>query len=230
MVQFFKIFTSTLGKKIFMGLSGLALSGFIVVHLVGNLTLFSPDKDPFNKYAHFLQRLGTLIYFAEFILTSIFLVHFGYAIYVQIGNWKARPKNYAVSKNADHTSRKSWASVTMIWTGLIIIVFTVLHLFHFKFGEVIMYTTKDGMVIRDLYTVVYQYFSNIWNVIIYVIVMVLLGYHTSHGVWSAFQSLGLSGQRFTRLAQGFGYLFAVAMAFGFVLLPVLIFFMTGGTL
>ena len=76
MVQFSKIFTSTLGKKIFMGLSGLALSGFIVVHLVGNLTLFSADKDPFNKYAHFLQSLGTLIYFAEFILASIFLVHF----------------------------------------------------------------------------------------------------------------------------------------------------------
>ena len=229
MVQFTKVLVSTLGKKIFMAISGLALSGFIVVHLVGNLTLFLPDKDPFNKYAHFLQSLGTLIYLAEFILASIFLIHFFYAIYVTLGNWRARPKKYTMTTNAGHTSRKSWASVTMIWVGLIIIVFTVLHLFHFKFGEIIMYTAKDGTVIRDLYSVVYQYFSNIWNVIFYIVVMVLLGYHVSHGVWSAFQSLGISGPRFTRFAQAFGYVFAVVMGFGFVLLPVVIFFISGGS-
>ena len=229
MVQFTKVFVSTLGKKIFMGLSGLALSGFIVVHLVGNLTLLLPDKDPFNQYAHFLQSLGTLIYFAEFILAGIFLIHFFYAVYVTLCNWSARPKKYTMTTNARHTSRKSWASVTMIWVGLIIIVFTVLHLFHFKYGEIIMYTAKDGTVIRDLYSVVYQYFSNIWNVIIYIVVMVLLGYHVSHGVWSAFQSLGISGPRFTRFIQAFGYVFAVVMGFGFVLLPVVIFFISGGS-
>jgi succinate dehydrogenase / fumarate reductase cytochrome b subunit len=116
----------------------------------------------------------------------------------------------------------------MIWTGLVIIVFTVLHLLHFKFGTEIMYTTKDGMVIRDLYTIVYQFFGNIWNVVFYIVVMILLGFHVSHGLWSAFQSLGISGQRFTRLAQGFGYAFAVVMGFGFVLLPVVIFLISGG--
>jgi succinate dehydrogenase / fumarate reductase cytochrome b subunit len=229
MVQFSKVLISTLGKKIFMGISGLALSGFIVVHLVGNLTLLNPDKDPFNKYAHFLSSLGTLLYFAEFMLAAIFLIHFFYAIYVTLGNWSARPQNYKLVKNAKHTSRKSWASVTMIWTGLVIIVFTVLHLLHFKYGAVFMYTTKDGMVIRDLYTLVYQFFGNIWNVVFYIVVMVLLGFHTSHGVWSAFQSLGISGQRFTRLAQGLGYVFAVVMGFGFVLLPIVIFFISGGS-
>jgi succinate dehydrogenase / fumarate reductase cytochrome b subunit len=229
MVQFIKLFTSTLGKKIFMGLTGLALSGFIVIHLIGNLTLLLPDKDPFNMYAHFLMSLGALLYFAEFLLAGVFLVHFFYALFTTLGNWSARPNRYAVTKSAGHTSRKSWASVTMIWTGLVIIVFTVLHLLHFKFGEVIMYTTKDGMVIRDLYTVVYQYFANIWNVLFYIVVMVLLGYHTSHGVWSAFQSLGISGPRFTRFAQVFGYIFAVVMGFGFVLLPAVIFFISGGS-
>lgn len=230
MVEFKRVFSSSLGKKIFMGLSGLALSGFIVVHLIGNIALLYADKDPFNKYAHFLQSLGVLLYLAEFGLAAIFLVHFFYGIYVTIDNWRARPKGYARVTNAGHTSKKTWASVSMIYTGLIIIAFTVLHLLHFKYGEIIMYTTADGAYIRDLYVVVYQYFGNIWNVVFYIIVMCLIGVHTSHGVWSAFQSLGINGQRFTRFAQAFGYVFAVVMAFGFVLLPVIIFYMSGGRL
>ena len=228
MVQFNKVFISTLGKKLFMGLSGLALSGFIVVHLIGNIALLYTDKDPFNKYAHFLQSLGVLLYIAEIGLAAIFLIHFFYGVYITLDNWRARPQGYAQVTNARHTSRKTWSSVSMIWTGLIIIVFTILHLLHFKYGEIIMYTTADGAVIRDLFTLVYQYFSDIWNVIVYIIVMCLIGVHTSHGVWSAFQSLGINGQRFTRLAQAFGYVFAVVMACGFVLLPMVIFFISGG--
>ena len=221
---------SSLGKKIFMGITGLTLSGFIVVHLIGNLALLNPDKDPFNKYAHFLQNLGTALYVAEFFLVAIFLIHFFYAIFVKVECWLARPKRYSIVKNAGHTSKKTYFSTTMIWTGLVIITFTVLHLIHFKYGEVIMYTTKDGMVIRDLYTLVYSFFSNIWNVIFYVVVMILLGFHVSHGFWSAFQSLGISGARFTKLAQQFGYVFAVIMGVGFLFLPVWIFIEAGGLL
>jgi succinate dehydrogenase / fumarate reductase cytochrome b subunit len=221
---------SSLGKKIFMGITGLSLSGFVVVHLIGNLTLLNPDKDPFNEYAHFLQGLGSIIYIAELILAAIFLIHFFYAVLVKIESWRARPKRYTLVTSAGYTSKKTLASTTMIWTGLIIIIFTVLHLLHFKYGEIIMYTTKDGVIIRDLYTIVYQFFSNIWNVIFYVLVMTLLGFHVSHGVWSAFQSLGISGQRFTRFAQGFGYVFAVIMGAGFLFLPIWIFIGSGGTL
>jgi len=211
-----------------MGITGLSLSGFIVIHLAGNLALLNPDKDIYNKYAHFLLSLGTLLYVAEFILASVFLIHFFYAVYTQIGNWLARPKRYAVVTNAGDTSHKNIASTTMIWTGLVIIVFTILHLLHFKYGEVVMYTTRDGMVIRDLYTLVYQFFSNIWNVVFYVVVMTLLGFHVSHGLWSAFQSLGISGARFTKFVQRFGYVFAVLMGGGFLLLPVWIFILSGG--
>jgi succinate dehydrogenase / fumarate reductase cytochrome b subunit len=220
---------SSLGKKIFMGISGLLLCGFVVVHLIGNLTLLIPDKDPFNKYSHFLtQELGTLIYVAEFILAAIFIIHFIYAIIVQIGNWKARPKRYNTVKWAKHTSKKSIGSATMIYTGIVIITFLIWHLLHFKFGEVIMYTTADGKVIRDLYTIVYQFYGNIINVGLYVLVMVLLGFHLSHGFWSAFQSLGLSGKRFTPLVYSVGTVFAVIMAIGFVFLPAWIFIITGG--
>ena len=216
------VFTS-IGKKIFMALTGLVLSGFIVVHLIGNIALLYPDKDPFNKYAYFLASLGVLLYIAEFILASVFLVHFFYAVVITIGNWWARPSRYRVNRNAGHTSKKTIASTTMVYTGILIITFTVLHLLHFKFGEIAMYTTKDGLYIRDLYTIVYQFFSDIWNVSFYMAIMILLGFHVSHGFWSAFQSLGIHGVWFTRFVHGFGYLFAVIMGTGFLFLPIYIF-------
>jgi succinate dehydrogenase / fumarate reductase cytochrome b subunit len=220
---------SSLGKKIFMGFSGLMLCGFIVVHLIGNLTLLLPDKDQFNKYANFLTTgLGSIIYIAEFLLAAIFLVHFIYAILVTIDNWKARPEKYAMVKNAKHTSKKSFASRTMIYTGIVLIVFLIWHLLHFKFGEMIIYSTADGMVIRDLYIVVYQFYGSMVNVILYIVVMVLLGFHLSHGFWSAFQSLGLSGKLFTPLVYGVAGVFALLMAAGFIVLPVWIFISTGG--
>jgi succinate dehydrogenase / fumarate reductase cytochrome b subunit len=220
-------FTS-IGKKIFMAVSGLALSGFIIVHLTGNIALLYPDKDPFNKYANFLQGLGPLLYTAEIVLAAIFLIHFFYAVFITIGNWRARPGRYRVSCNAGHTSKKTIASTTMVYTGILIITFTVLHLLQFKYGAVIMYTTKDGIYIRDLYAVVHQFFGNIWNVVFYMIIMILLGFHLSHGFWSAFQSLGINGVWFTRFVYGFGYLFAVVMAAGFLLLPLYIFLNSGG--
>lgn len=220
---------SSVGKKIFMGLTGLSLCGFIVIHLIGNLTLLIPDPDPFNKYSHFLtEELGSVIYVAEAILAAVFLIHFIYALIVTFDNWKARPRGYKVTKNAGHTSKKSIASTTMIYTGVVVIVFLVWHLLHFKYGEIMITTTADGKVVRDLYTLVYQFYGNIINVGLYVLVMIMLGFHLSHGFWSAFQSLGLNGKRFTPVIYGVGSLFAVLMAIGFIFLPVWIFVITGG--
>jgi succinate dehydrogenase / fumarate reductase cytochrome b subunit len=220
---------SSVGKKIFMGLTGLSLCGFIVIHLIGNLTLLIPDPDPFNKYSHFLtEELGSVIYVAEAILAAVFLIHFIYALIVTFDNWKARPRGYKVTKNAGHTSKKSIASTTMIYTGVVVIVFLVWHLLHFKYGEIMITTTADGKVVRDLYTLVYQFYGNIINVGLYVLVMIMLGFHLSHGFWSAFQSLGLNGKRFTPVIYGAGSLFAVLMAIGFIFLPVWIFVITGG--
>jgi succinate dehydrogenase / fumarate reductase cytochrome b subunit len=230
-MQFSTVLSSSLGKKIFMGLTGLMLSGFILVHLIGNITLLSPDRDPFNKYAHFLTHgLGNFIYALEFGLAAVFLVHFIYAVWITLGNRSARPVKYAVVTNANGNSKKSIASITMIWTGVLIILFTVAHLFHFKFGEVIMYTTADGQYMRDLYATVYLFFGDIWNVTMYVIVMAALGFHVSHGVWSAFQSLGLSGKKFTPVVYGVSAVFAIAMAIGFIAFPVIVYVKVGGTL
>jgi succinate dehydrogenase / fumarate reductase cytochrome b subunit len=220
---------STIGKKIFMGLTGLLLCSFIVVHLIGNLALLNPDPDPFNKYSHFLtQDLGMAIYIVEALLAAVFLIHFIYAIIITLNNWRARPQGYKMTTGAGHTSRKNLSSSTMIYTGLVIITFLVWHLLHFKYGEIMMYTTADGKVIRDLYTLVYQFYGNTVNVILYMLVMTLLGFHLYHGFWSAFQSLGLNGKRFTPFIYAVGGIFAVVMAAGFLFLPLWIFVITGG--
>jgi len=229
MMRFSMSTYSSIGKKIFMGLSGLLLCGFIVFHLAGNLALLNPDPDPFNKYSYFLtHQLGSLIYVLEAMLAAVFLIHFIYAIIVTVNNWRARPQGYEVVTNANHTSRKNISSTTMIWTGAVIIVFLVWHLMHFKFGEMKMTTTADGQVLHDLYALVYQFYGNIVNVVLYVLVMALLGFHLFHGFWSAFQSLGLNGKRFTPFIYVVGSIFAVVMAVGFIFLPVWIYVITGG--
>ena len=156
-----------------------------------------------------------------------FLVHFIYGIFVQWINWRARPIGYKMVTNAKGASRKSIGSTTMIYTGIIIITFLVLHLRDLKYGEIIMYTNANGDVIRDLYVLTIQFFTNLWNVLLYVAVMILIGFHLSHGVWSAFQSLGANAPRFIHFMQIVGYLYAVVIAGGFIFIPVFI-YLTGG--
>lgn len=222
---------STLGKKIFMGLTGLLLCAYIVEHLIGNLQLLSSNRDPFNIYAHFLtQEIGAIIYVAEFLLAAVFVVHFIYAIMVTWENWKARPKGYSLVRWARHTSRRSVGSVTMIYTGIVVAAFVIWHLAHFKYGAVYMYTPQGyDHQIRDMYETVYRFYSNEVNVILYVLIMGLLGFHLSHGFWSAFQSLGLDGKRFTPVIYVIGSIFAVVMAVGFIIIPIYVYFSaTGG--
>ncbi len=228
MIRFSTTLVSTVGKKIYMSVMGLMLSGFLLVHLVGNLTLLSPDKDPFNKYANFLTHgVGNAIYIAELILGSLFLVHLIYGIIVQIGNWMARPIGYRKVTNAGHTSKKTIFSTTMIYSGILIITFLVIHLINFKYGKMITYEIEPGVFIRDLYTVVINYYSTLWNVVFYCVVMLLVGFHLAHGFWSGFQSLGMNGPRFTKFIMTVGYVFAFIVGAGFFLIPLIIFFKGG---
>lgn len=227
-MRFMTFSTSSLGKKIYMGVMGLFWSFFLLIHLLGNLALLGPDKDPFNKYAHFLTHgLGNFIYVMEIVLGATFLIHLIYGVIVQIQNWKARPIGYKMVTGAKGTSKKTIASTTMIYTGIIVFIFLVLHLRDLKFGEVIMYTTADGAYIRDLYTLTIRFFSSTLNVIFYVAVMILIAFHLSHGVWSAFQSLGANAPRFIRFMQAVAYLYAFVIGAGFILIPVFI-YLTGG--
>jgi len=226
-MQLTQIFGSTIGKKLLLGITGLSWTGFAIAHLIGNLQLLNPDPTPFNIYAHFLTSLGGILYLAETILAIALLVHIGLAIKVTLENRRARPIKYAKSKSAGASSKRGLATASMIFTGLLLALFIVLHIMNFKFGTVYM-TTVDGEQIRDLYRTVHEYYANPLNTFYYGFMMLLIGVHLSHGAWSAFQSLGLNGKRFTPFIYKAGFALSVAVSAGFVIIPIYIHFIMGG--
>jgi succinate dehydrogenase / fumarate reductase cytochrome b subunit len=218
---------SSTGRKVLNGLTGLFLCVFITIHLVGNLALYAGAK-PFNLYAHFLESLGGLIITLEAGIVAGFLVHMTTASFVWISKWRARPIRYKKVKGAGGNSHRTFSSLTMLYTGILLGIFTVIHLINFKYGTK-YYATYNGQEVRDLYRLVIEVFSQEWYTISYVVIMILLGYHLRHGFWSAFQSLGVSHPKYSPIIYFVGYLFAVLMALGFLIIPLWAYF-TGGTL
>lgn len=213
-------FSSTVGTKILIGLTGLLLFGFLVGHLAGNLTLLV-GPEAFNAYAHKLESLIPLLYLAEVGLVALFLVH----VYKTLTNYRrnsaARPASYAEKRWSGHTSRKTWSSTTMALTGLFILFFVVVHIRTFKFGA---WYVDAATGHRDLYRLVDEIYQNPLYVAFYVVAMGLVGMHLNHGISSAAQSLGLSNQRYARSLVLGGRVLAVLIAGGFAILPLYMFF------
>ncbi len=210
--------TST-GSKILVALTGLAMVGFLVGHLAGNLlALIGPDV--YNEYAHALISNPLLIP-AEIGLVAILLLHMGTAISVVVRGRQARPERYAVKKWAGGPSRKSVSSTSMIVTGVIILVFLILHLRTFKYGR---YYADPETGFRDLYTLLVEVFQSPGYVVFYVVCMVLVGMHLRHGISSSFQSLGLVPRSWTGRILRTGAALALVVGAGFALIPVYIYF------
>ena len=210
-------FSTSIGTKLLLALTGLALVGFLIVHLAGNLLLFFGPAH-FNDYAHALIS-NPLIIPAELGLLAIFLLHAIKAVLNVIANRAARRVGYETKKWAGGPSRKSWASTSMIVTGVLTLLFVPLHLITFKYGP--SYSGADG--VRDLYRLVIEVFQSPWYVAYYVVMMVIVGLHLRHGVSSGLQSLGLIPERWTRAFLGAGIGLALVVGGGFVLIPIYIY-------
>jgi succinate dehydrogenase / fumarate reductase cytochrome b subunit len=217
---------SSVGKKIIMALTGLCLFGFLVGHLAGN-TLLMAGPDAFNAYAHKLTSLGFGIYGIELVLVGIFAVHIVTALAITRENWSAKGKGYAIGADAGGASRKTLSSTTMIYTGAIVVCFAVFHVATFKYGlwgaktpEV----TVHGEAMLNLHQRVMLWYQQLPVVAGYVIVMVVLGFHLRHAFWSAFQSMGLHHPRYMAVVNGIGIILAIVLAFGFLVLPIFMFF------
>jgi len=217
---------SSVTKKIITGVTGLGLFIFVIFHLLGNLLIFKEDPGAFNEYSHTLVSLGWILIGLELGLLVFFLFHIFYGLSVRWTGKQARSVGYYKLESGGKPSRKNLASTTMAITGVIILVFTVLHLRTFKFGP--HYTTVvNGVEMRDLHRLVLEVFQNPGYVIWYVIAMVVLGFHLSYGFWSAFQSLGVYHPRLTPVLYAMGYILAIAIAAGYIAIPAWIYF-TGG--
>lgn len=220
----FNVWWSSVGKKLLNAISGLALFGFICVHLAGNLTLFACDGgDLFNSYAHHLESLGPLLVAAEIGLIAFFLLHIVSAVSVRLGGRAARPERYAVTASKGGPTKQTLSSRSMLVTGILIGAFVVLHVKMFKFGP--HYTTEvNGREMRDLYKLVVEAFRSAPIAFGYAGIMLLLGLHLRHGFWSALQSLGAAHPKWSRAIYAAGLVFAILLAGGFFVLPMWFYF------
>lgn len=213
---------SSIGQKQIMAVTGLLLCGFLVTHMLGNYTLFI-GPDAFNKYSHALIS-NPLIYLAEVALGSLFVAHIVMAFKVIYENKKARPVAYYSYNKSGRGG--TFASATMAYTGLIALVFLVFHILGLKFGT--HYTTNIGGVeMRDIYKTTIEYFQSPMNIGGYIIAMTALGIHTSHGFWSAFQTLGANHPKYMPKIQLASTLFGFIITIGFSVLPIFCYYQGG---
>jgi succinate dehydrogenase / fumarate reductase cytochrome b subunit len=216
-------FSSTVGSKLLVGVTGLAMFGFLIMHLLGNLLLYL-GPETFNHYSYKLIS-NPLVYPAEAGLVLIFVLHAWKTIQLTLSSQKARPVAYAVKKSADHTSRKTLASTTMIWTGLFLALFVPFHIATFKFGP--HYETAADASVRDIYRLVIEIFSRPGYVAFYVVGMVVVGFHLWHGISSTMQTLGVDTPRTTPIIRRAGWALALIIAGGFITIPLWIFIFGG---
>jgi succinate dehydrogenase / fumarate reductase, cytochrome b subunit len=198
------LLSSPIGKKMGMAVTGLIWYGFLLGHLVGNLTLLKDDGgQTFDAYASFLINHPLLIP-AELFLVATFLLHVYLAIGVTLDNRRARPTGYQVTRSS---GGRSLASSSMIYTGLFTLVFLVLHLITFKYGDRV-----DG----SLYKLVDQTFEQTGYMVWYLVAMLVLGFHLWHAFQSALQTLSLRSPKIRNI----GLALCLFIAAGFAFLPI----------
>ena len=211
MTSIVKIFTSSVGKKLVMSLTGIFLLSFLVVHLTGNFLLFKNDGGvAFDVYAEFMST-NPLIRTMEIVLALGFLFHIISGVIVWLQNRKARPKKYSVNKISENTKLAS--RITML-TGSVVFFFLVVHLKTFWVGSRLA-PTKISM-----YELVVTAFSSPTYVGFYVVSLVFLAYHLRHGFQSAFQTLGIRVEPYGRLIEAIGIIFWLVIPVGFAIMPI----------
>jgi succinate dehydrogenase / fumarate reductase cytochrome b subunit len=201
---------SSIGKKVVMAASGAILFGFVVGHMLGNLQVYLGPAQ-LNAYAAKLQHLGPLLWGMRAVLLAAVTLHIASAWSLTRASRAARPVGYRERENREST----YASRTMRWSGVILLLFIVYHLMHFTFGN-----AHPDFVHGDVFHNFVVGFQSVWVSAFYIAAMVALGFHLYHGVWSMMQTLGLSHPRYDNLRHTFATLVAVVVVTGNVSFPL----------
>ena len=225
-------FTSSIGKKLVMGLTGISLIAFLCVHCYVNSLVFLPKTmvdgkmvtKEFNEAAHFLGT-NLLMHIAEIGLFAGIILHIVQGLMLTFQNRTKRPINYTIGASttsngkSEHPKKKaSWYSRSMGLLGTLILLFLLMHLWHF-WGPNRMHQITEGGEI-SLYDKMKETFSQFWVVIVYILGCIALAYHLLHGFWSAFQTLGLSTSKYKPIIRGIGYAFSIIVPFIFIMMPI----------
>ena len=224
-----KFLKSSIGKKFLMALTGSFLLIFLIIHLIGNITLyFGPDA--FNGYVKTLDIIKPLIRIIEVVLLAAFILHIYNGLVLWLENKKTQGGNfvhkYKVNASGENSS---FSSRTSFITGSIIFIFLVLHLgtFFWRFNV----HDPEGLAnTHQYYNIVTGFFTIWWYVVLYIIAVLLLGYHLNHGFQSAFQTFGWNHKKYFPIIKICGTIYALIMTVGFVSMPIYFFFFYGGNL
>ena len=205
-----RAFSSSIGKKQIMAVTGLGFSLFVLTHLLGNLTVYR-GREAFLSYVEGLHSLGALVSLAELGLVVFAVFHIGLGLLLFVQNLQARPLRYAVKKRA---GGRTIGSITAPYTGFLILVFIIVHLSKFRFADK---TITDDLIILS------TTFTQIGYVLFYILGVVVVALHVSHGFWSGFQTIGLNHPKYMPLIRRFGTVLSVALGVGFASIPVYLF-------
>jgi succinate dehydrogenase / fumarate reductase cytochrome b subunit len=214
-----RTFDSSLGKKYLVAATGIALVGFLVVHLSGNLTIYADKSgESFDTYAHTLDS-NPLLPIAELFLGILFVGHIAFALRSNVRNREARSQGYAVRATL---GKKNLSSVSMVVTGLVVLVFLVIHLYDFRVGRLLV--PKD----TSLAGLVRDRLSTPLGAGVYLLGVGALSIHLRHAFRSAFQSLGVNHPRLNPLLERLTWAVAVLFGLGFASFPIYFLATRGG--
>jgi succinate dehydrogenase / fumarate reductase cytochrome b subunit len=206
---------SSISKKLFLALAGLALCGFAALHLAGNFALYA-GGDMYNKYGDMLRNSPMLIP-GEVVLASFFLAHIALAIWVTLDNKAARKYGNAENVKAGESTV---ASSTMIYSGLIVIAFLILHLIAFRFPD----HPVDAVGRADLRKVVIEYLSQPAALVWYLVAVSVLGLHLRHALQSSLRTLGIFSAGRWNYVDGISIAFGLLIAAGYASIPIWVYF------
>jgi succinate dehydrogenase / fumarate reductase, cytochrome b subunit len=203
-------YSTSIGKKVVMAITGLILFGFVIGHMLGNLQVFM-GANQMNAYAAMLKANATLLWGVRIVLLVGVILHIVAAVQLTRMSQRSRPEGYHYKDviQADYAAR------TMRWSGPIIAVFVIYHLLHFTTGSV-----HPRFDVHDVYRNVISGFR-VWPVsLFYIIAMVALAFHLWHGVWSLFQTLGLINPKSNKIIHRLAAIATLALVTGFISIPM----------
>jgi succinate dehydrogenase / fumarate reductase cytochrome b subunit len=212
------LISNMVGRKIIMAITGLALSLYVVMHLLGNMSFFS-GPGGINAYAKMLHSLGPILWVVRLIMAAALGLHMVFGILLTLENRTSRAQKYAISNHLSATV----AGKNMIWTGLLIALYLGYHLLHFTV-QVIMPEFSasrnfDALGRPDVFNMVVQSFRNIVVSIMYVVAMAAVGLHLSHGLQSMVQTIGMNNEKILPVLLRIGAAAALVLFLGYASIP-----------
>lgn len=212
------LWSSTIGLKVLMALTGLAMVGFVVQHMTAHMQIFA-GRDAYNGYAHFMYGLGSILWVARLSLIGVLVVHVYAALKLNARNQDARPQDYAVKTNKATTPYAIW----MLYSGYTLLAFIALHVAHFTLN--VTPTTEIGFYgdakdpIRDVYSAYVADFQNPVVFVLYAAAMIGVAMHLAHAVSSVFRTLGVMRGKYREPLSKVGPVVGYVSAIGFLIPP-----------